>query len=130
MVVVLLLTIVQMPELSKENFSYYTSYCDIMEVRCCMPHPHSRSLRLLRVLLPEAAAHLLWRKPGLLANATRKVIARLEPALIGDSADGQACLFEHFHPLHDPLLPEIRNRRERYMFLKEAYQVKRTHRRE
>ena len=86
---------------------------------------HSPSLR---ALLPEATADLLRSRACFLPDTARKMVARLETTLIGDSAYGQSCLLEHFDPFRYSLLPKICDGSQRQMLLKEAYQMKRTHR--
>src|SRR2546421_9673255 len=56
---------------------------------------HSPSLC---ALLPEATADLLRSRACFLPDTARKMVARLETTLIGDSAYGQPCLLEHFDP--------------------------------
>ena len=87
-------------------------------------YDHSPSLS---ALLPEATADLLRGRACFLPDTARKMVARLETTLIGDSAYGQSCLFEHFDPLCYSLLPKICDGSLRQMLLKEAYQMKRTH---
>src|SRR6266487_3891425 len=82
----------------------------------------------LRALLPEATADFLRRRACCLPDTARKMVARLEPTLIGNSAYGQSCLFEQLDPFCYSLLPEIGDGSQRQMLLKEAYQMKRTHR--
>ena len=83
----------------------------------------------LAPLLPGTAADLLRSAACLLPDTARKMVARLETTLIGYGAYGQSCLFEHLDPFCYSLLPEIRDRSQRQMLLKEADQMKGTHRR-